>query len=261
MTKEKGNNSSHKASKAQRDSKSKVEEQVNGLPRNPPRPARAHSSNAPKKPVLLYLPGSGGTVSIDHAKLLDRLRDAYDVHALEKPVGGGGLWAVAKVAADRNIKAVTDLVLQVTTPGEKWFLMASSFGNRVAAELLSPDGKHLPQGNGPAAFVGLGIPLYADSKSRGVSERTDHFARCFPAQIRVLLVSGAKDSCLTSKAPADGPKGEALLQAQSQRWACKERTLFHMVPGGGHGVLDGSAKPAAVEAAEDAIRAFLVEQE
>mgnify|MGYP005994933297 CR=1 FL=1 len=271
--------SDSKALKAHRGAK-KVEEHPAVEPSSTPPPATLHTAGgasvfispearaksqellatpAAAKPVLVFLPGSSGRVSADHKLLLAHLRETFDVHTLEKGETWGG-WAVAKVSSERNTKAAADLIHRVTGQTQRWFLMAASFGNRVAAELLSPPSAHLLPGRLPAAVVCVGIPLYAASKSRDANERTSHFARSFPAGLRVLLVSGTNDSCLKSKAPEGGPKGEALLQAQAARWACGELTQVYMVPGGGHGALDGSAKPPAVHAAEEAMRAFMLQQ-
>jgi hypothetical protein len=215
--------------------------------------------NGSEKPVVVYFPGSSGILTSDHSKMLDTLRDTFDIHVLIKPPESESsrLWAVAKVTSGKNITAATDFIKKVTTPGKEWCLMASSFGNRVAAELFNQERDHYLDDYMPSKFISIGIPMYADSKTRDVYERTDHFERCFPSQLRVLLISGSNDACLKSKAPADGPKGEALLQAQSQRWACKDNTQIHMVPGGSHGGIDGSVKPPAVVAVEKTIRSFL----
>lgn len=219
-----------------------------------PHSADSHIMPRPK-PVLIYLPGSQGRVSIHAAKLLDSLSDTYDVHPLQ-PEPGSGLWAVSCVSSPRNIDAAKALIERKTGgSGRDWFLVASSFGCRVAAELLNPFLGHLAPEQLPAALVCLGIPLYADSKSRDINERVNHFRSAFPQHLRILLCSGASDVCIHAKAPKSGPQGEALLRAQADSWRCAKDVQVHLVPGGSHSVLDCKATEA--QGVERVIRRFL----
>ena len=232
------------------------------------------------KPPLIFLPGSSGKVGKDTKVALDYFARDFDVHILAQHEKGKGLWALNKVSSPRNTNAAINLIKLAVDleKGLKWYLMAASFGCRVAAELVSGHCSTYNDGTTtsdvlpyftadelPSAFVAMGIPIYADSKSRDPNERVDHFRASFPATVgtspaqpfRVLLCSGANDSCLHSKAPHDGPTGQDLLIAQKNTWMCSHHTEIHLVPGGNHGVFDGSAKEDKCIEAYEAIMNFL----
>ena len=218
-----------------------------------------------KKPSIIYFPGSSGKVGKDKSDALTYFAEDYDVHVLQ-PEEGKGLWAVSKLNSPRNIDTALNFIKDTISVGEKWYLMASSFGIRVAAEILN--GEHLQASELPCALVALGIPLFADSKGRDPNERVDHFRKSFPAEIsiksrdkhqsfRVLLCSGANDPCIKSKAPANGPTGLELLVKEKNTWKCANTTEIHLVKGGGHGVFDGSAGTTTCTEAFHIIKDFL----
>ena len=229
------------------------------------------------------------------APLLNLLRSTYDVQ-VHTPEEGRGLWTVSKVSSEKNTIGSLDFIRRVTRLGEPWYLVANSFGNRVAVEILRPHGgNHTDRSGGssssssssgsgsgnssgasdkvpdsdngthlvlstaelPRGLVCLGLPLYAKSKTRDLDERALHFRRSFPHGLPVLLCSGEKDTCINGAAPQGGSTREALLREQSCTWACAVTTEVHVVPGGSHGVFDGSAKEPALDAAYEAIFSFL----
>ena len=239
-------------------------------------------------PPLLFFPGSSGKVGANMSGLLQHLEQSFQVHVLKPKEEGKGLWAVSSITAERNTGAAVDLIRSVTSPNTPWYLVANSFGNRVAAEVLSgfvsadasgseestgtstsmnapmqKEGKYITSAELPRALVSLGLPLYAKSKTRSPDERSTHFRKSLPpsdSPFSVLLCSGAKDSCITGAAPEGGARGEELLQEQSQTWACAASTTTHIVIGGSHGVFDGSAKQPEIDRAHAAISSFLAAQ-
>ena len=188
-------------------------------PKKQPKLAPLFGGSEPaQKPILVVLPGASGALARDFAdELIPALRLIFDVRV--RPEGKWQGWDPSK-----NARAVVAQMCPKEPDAPAWFVMGASFGNRVAAAVVSEKLTLVTP-----TLIFTGFPLYGD---KGTDERLNSL-RALPASARVLCISGEKDDYITKNVPAGKPHGQALWDEVAPSLACG--MTVHMVAKGTHG--------------------------
>ena len=177
------------------------------------------------KPVLVILPGSSGKISKRMTEFINGfLSNHFSVRIRE------GRWKGWKPLGSENVETV----LEHCPVDGVWYALANSFGNRVLCEMYAAD-KFVNQ---PAGLILCGYPLYGE---KCTPERVTTL-QALPSHSKVLAISGSNDEFLSRAPRGESLVGVELLRSILDSLLCKQHTRFHVVPSGGHGVLDVPAK-------------------
>lgn len=210
-------------------------------------------------PVLVVLPGAGGSIALDMQQLV---LAALAQPALFQPAAESRItvrvskeklhWNKANAGAAKNFQIVDGLL-----PDGEFFVMGNSFGNRVICEMLAANAA---TPNGMARCKGAilcGFPLHGPK----IDPKRAQQLQKLPSDARVLVVSGTEDEFLHREHQPAGERGEAALRVVFESLRPADKRLV-MVEAGQHtlpGCKGKGAKAAKEKAAStiiDLVRAF-----
>jgi hypothetical protein len=184
-----------------------------------------------QKTILIVLPGASGSLSKNmRTVMMPKLSQSFKV------VVRTGKWRGWNPNSNENVSSVLDLCPK---DGSSYYILGNSFGNRVLCALYVGEhfaSHHVPA---PAGVIICGYPMYGEKYTE---ERVSAFLS-MPSGVRMCCISGSNDVFL-HRCPPKARASKAILKGESMyQFVIKSRNVrpepvLHIIPGGGHGVID-----------------------
>eukprot|EP00696_Hemimastix_kukwesjijk_P008177 gnl/Hemi2/2034_TR728_c0_g1_i1.p1 gnl/Hemi2/2034_TR728_c0_g1~~gnl/Hemi2/2034_TR728_c0_g1_i1.p1 ORF type:complete len:268 (+),score=-15.45 gnl/Hemi2/2034_TR728_c0_g1_i1:56-805(+) len=187
--------------------------------------AKSPTTTAGPKPLLVILPGAGGSLSKSFKeKILPQLSRHFQTRTRE------GKWKNWNLTNPDTVDSVLSHC-PVSSSSEPWYILGHSFGCRVILSMIVNNSFPVP----PAKVILTSYPMYGEK----VSPERVELLQSVPQGHQILCLSGDKDEFLLR---GSQKSAQEIYEEIITGMKCKDSVTLHLLPKAGHGLSEGGKK-------------------